>query len=69
MNAGQPSSSQRRSTSALHQQIVSAFALDDQLACLLPPAKLRAMRQSEKKAARMTLGEKQAQVARFQLVM
>ena len=64
-------SSRSRSVSSVlvRKKLVAAFALDEQLPSLLPLPQRKVMRESEKRARQMTLGEKTAQVAMFQLVM
>ena len=57
------------SSQSLEKRLVEAFALDETLPCLVPAAQRRAMRQSERRAARMSHSEKAAQVALFQPVM
>jgi len=71
MNSVQTSVKRRRFASSvlLQKKLTAAFALEEQLPCLVPLAQRRARRQSEKNALRLTQSEKAAQVAMFQLVM
>lgn len=64
-------SSRRRVVSSVivRKKLMAAFALDEQLPALLPLTQRKVMRESEKRARQMTLSEKTAQVAMFQLVM
>jgi hypothetical protein len=65
------SSTRRRLVSSvlLRKKLVHALALEESLPCVLPISYRRVMRQSEKQAQKMSLSDKAAQVAMFQLVM
>ena len=66
-----PSSARRRLASSvlLQKKLVRALALEEQLPCVLPLSYRQVMRESEKRAKEMSLSDKTAQVAMFQLVM